>query len=151
MKKKDILIISKLRSNSRETLTNLSRATKIPVSTIYDRMKNHYGDIIRKHTVLLDFNKLGFNTRAHILIKVKKEDKELFKEALIKNSNINSIFKINNGYDYLIEAVFRNIQEIENFMEAIESKFKVLNRQVFYIIDELKREDFLINPELLNL
>ena len=34
--KKDLLLISHLRQNARETMTNVSRSTGIPISTIFD-------------------------------------------------------------------------------------------------------------------
>ena len=43
------------------TLTN---ATGLPVSTIYDRLKNKPSGIITKHVSLINFDRIGFNTRA---------------------------------------------------------------------------------------
>ncbi len=150
MKKTDLLIISSLRQNAREKLTEISKKTRIPVSTIFDRIKMHEGSIIRKHTALVDFGKLGYNTRANIILKIGKGDREAMREFLMKHSSINSAFKINNGYDFLIEAVFANIKEVEDFTDLLEEKFSIKAKQVFYIIDELKREDFLSNPALVS-
>ncbi|MBU4209210.1 MAG: winged helix-turn-helix transcriptional regulator [Proteobacteria bacterium] len=38
IKKTDLIIISSLRQNAREKLTEMSRKTRIPVSTIFDRI-----------------------------------------------------------------------------------------------------------------
>ncbi|MDP2909031.1 MAG: Lrp/AsnC family transcriptional regulator [Nanoarchaeota archaeon] len=150
MKKTDLLIISSLRQNAREKLTEISKKTRIPVSTIFDRIKMHEGSIIRKHTALVDFGKLGYNTRANIILKISKGDREAMREFLMKHNSINSAFKINNGYDFLIEAVFANIKEVEDFTDLLEEKFSIKAKQVFYIIDELKKEDFLSNPALVS-
>jgi len=149
MKKTDLLIISSLRQNAREKLTEMSKKTRIPVSTIFDRIKTHEGNIIKKHTALVDFGKLGYNTRANIILKVNKDDREDIKEFLMKHNSINSAFKINNGYDFLIEAVFANIKEVEDFTDLLEEKFSIKSKQVFYIIDDLKKEEFLSNPTVL--
>ena len=106
---KDVRIISELRKNARMSLTKMSKKTQIPVSTIHDRLKYYKESLVKKYTSLLDFNALGFNTRAHILFKVKKETRDDVKSFLEKHHNVNSIFKINNGYDYLIDAIFKNI------------------------------------------
>jgi len=148
IKKTDLIIISSLRQNAREKLTDMSRKTRIPVSTIFDRIRLHEGGLIKKHTALVDFSKLGYNTRANIILKVKKEDRELVREFLIKNPSVNSAFKINNGYDFSIEAVFRDIKEVEDFIELLEEKFSIKSKQVFYVIDDLKKEEFLSNPTL---
>jgi DNA-binding Lrp family transcriptional regulator len=128
-------------------LTKMSKLTRIPVSTIFDRIKNNEGGIIEKHTTLIDFNKLGYNARAKIMLKVNKKDREPVKEYLMKNNSINSLYKINNGYDYMVETVFRNIRELEDFIDSIEDKFSIKAKQVFYIIEDLRKEEFLSNPK----
>jgi len=151
LKQKDILIISNLRKNARESLTKISKATGIPISTIYDRIKSYENNIINKHTTIVEFAKLGFNTRANIIIKTKRDQRDEIREFLQKNTNLNSVYKINNGYDFLIEAVFRDIKEMEDFIENMESKFSIKSKQVFYIVDDIKRESFLNNPEKLRM
>jgi Lrp/AsnC family transcriptional regulator, regulator for asnA, asnC and gidA len=149
--KKDLLIVSNLRKNARETLTNMSRATHIPISTIYDKLRLHEGGLIKKHTCLLDYNKLGYSTRANVLLRVDKEHREELKDYLVKHMNVNSVSKINNNYDFMAEMVFREIKELEDFLENLEDKFKVKSKQVFYVIEDLKREDFMSEPDMLNL
>ena len=150
MKKIDLLIISSLRQNARAKLTEMSRKTRIPVSTLFDRIKIHEGSIIQKHTALVNFEKLGYNTKSNIILKVKKEDRAAVREFLIKHKSVNSAFKINNGYDFSIEAIFRNIKEVEEFIELLDEKFRIKSKQVFYVIDELKKEEFLSNPKIIS-
>jgi DNA-binding Lrp family transcriptional regulator len=146
MKRKDLLLLAALRQNARETLTCLSKKTDIPVSTVFDRLKMHEATTIRKHTAIVDFAKLGFSTRVSIAFKVNKEDRESLRDHLLADKNINSVFKINNGYDYLAEGIFRGIKELEEFLEDTDQKFGIRNREVHYIIEDLKREDFLSDP-----
>lgn len=150
MKKTDLLIISSLRQNAREKLTNMSKKTRIPVSTLFDKIKGYETGIIRKHTALIDFSRLGYNTRVNIILKVNKKDRESVRAFLMKHSSVNSAFKINNGYDFLVEAVFRNIKDVEDFVELMEEKFSIKTKQVFYVIDDLKKEAFLSNPSVVN-
>jgi len=150
MKHKDLLLISNLRANARATLTKISKDTRIPVSTIFDRLKMHERTIIKKHTAIVDFARLGFSTRATFTLKVAKQDKLRIKEHLLKHQNVNSIYKINNGFDYLIEGVFKNIKEMEEFIENMEEEFKIKSKQVFYIVEDIKREDFLANPHVID-
>src|SRR3989339_2032098 len=109
MKKQDMMILAALRQNARLSLTKMSRATKVPVSTIYDKLKQYENGLIKKHTAIIDFAKLGYNTRANILIKVEREKREEVQEYLKKEKSVNSIYKINNGFDYLVELVFVHI------------------------------------------
>jgi Lrp/AsnC family transcriptional regulator, leucine-responsive regulatory protein len=147
--KKDLLIVSHLRDNGRQTLTNMSKKTKIPISTIYDKIKFHDGGMIKKHTCLIDFSKAGFTTRAFVLFRVSRNSRDSLRETLEKHHNVNTTCKINNNYDFLAEVVFRQIKEVEDFLEYLEDKFKIKARQVFYNIEDIKRESFLAQPELL--
>ena len=149
--KKDLLIIAELRRNARESLTEMSKHTKIPISTIYDRLKMNEGSLIKKHTTLIEFSKLGFYTRANILLKVEHDCKNEVKDFLIRHHRINSVFQVNNGYDFLAEGIFKHIKELEDFLEEVESKFRVQKRDVYYIIEELKRESFLSDGQLVEL
>tara|TARA_Y100000310_G_C20689163_1_gene821070 strand:- start:297 stop:785 length:489 start_codon:yes stop_codon:yes gene_type:complete len=145
--KKDVKIISHLRKNSREMLTKLSRKTGVPVSTIFDRLKLYTDGFIKKNTSLVDFTMLGFNSRAKVILKVDRSDREELKSFIIKSKNVNSAYRINNGYDFMFEAIFRNMKDLENFIEIMERKFKISEKHVYYVIDDIKQEDFLSDSD----
>jgi len=149
--KKDLIVISYLRQNARETLTRLSKKTHIPVSTIYDKIKTNENDLIVKYTSLLDFSKIGFNTRANLMLKVKREKRDELKDYLMKHQNINSLFKVNNGFDFMVDVVFKHIKDMEDFIEVIDQKFSIIDKQVYYIVDDIKRESFMDNPNVLEI
>ncbi len=148
---KDIVIMSCLRRNSRESLTDISKRIKMPISTIYDKLKIHEKSTIMKYTSLLDFGKIGFSTRANVAIKVERGQREEAAEFLVKHRHVNSVYKINNGFDFMLDVVFRNVKDMEDFMEQLESRFPVKAKQVYFIISDIKREEFLSNPDELNL
>ena len=151
LNQKDLKVISILRANARETLTNISKITNIPISTLYDKLKLYNKSIVKKHTSLLDFPALGFYTRANIVIRVNKNSREAIKGYLIKNQNINSLYKVNNSYDFMIEAVFKHIKELEDFIDKLEKKFEIEDKQIYYIIEDIQRENFMANINLLDL
>ena len=149
--KKDLVVMSYLRQNARMKLTKMSRLARMPVSTIFDRMRFHEGELIKRHICLLDFAKLGYHTRANVMLKVLKKDKDHLKENLLKSHNVNSVYKINNGFDFLAEVVFRNIHEMDDFLDALEGKFEIKNKVVHYIIDDIKREAFMSDPNTIDI
>jgi len=140
--RKDILLMTYFRRNARENLTQISRWTSIPVSTIFDKLREFERGLIQRHTTLIDFRKLGFDIRIDILFKVAKESREEFKEFLINNENVNSIYRINSGYDYLVEGIFRDMSDLQRFMELLE-RFKIEAKQELFILEDIKRESFL--------
>ena len=54
------------------------------------------------------------------------------------------MYKINNKYDFLVEAVFRNLQELDE-------KFKIEQKDSYHIIDDIKREGFLSDQKTVEL
>lgn len=137
---KDLEIISHLRHNARKSLVSISKSTNIPKSTVFDKMKILHEDIIKKHTVIVDFPKIGYNLRIFILFKTYNEKK--LKDFLTSHKNVNSVFHVNNGYTFLTDCIFHDYQELFYFKQDLE-KHKISKKQVFTIVDELKREDFL--------
>lgn len=146
LNKKDLMVLSCLRQNGRMTLTNLSKKTTVPISTIFDRLKNNHYGTIKKHVALINYSKLGFHTKAYLMIKINKKDKEQIKNYLKCYPYINTLHKINNGYDYLAECIFKNINDLEYFLDNLEDKFSIKSKNVFYVIDPIKEEEFLADP-----
>ncbi len=145
---KDIKILSHLRRDSRETLTNISKTTGIPTSTIFDRLRTQEQTLIKRYTALLNFQKLGFKTRVNIILRVDSQSKEVLGSFLANLPSVNTLFKLSDEYDYLVEGVFKNEQELESFLQVVRSDFQKIELEVFPIILEFKREAFLADPKL---
>ncbi len=148
---KEKMLLSHFRQNARQSLTTISRETKVPVSTIFDKLKQYEERFVRKHTAILDFAALGYLTRANVMLKVAIEHRKALQEFLMKNEHVNSLFKVNNGYDFLAELVFRHIKDLEDFLEVLEEKYPVKEKTVFYVIEDICREEFLAKPDVLRL
>jgi DNA-binding Lrp family transcriptional regulator len=147
--KKDLVILSHFRNDARASLTSLSRKTSVPVSTLFDKLKKFEGGLILKHTSLVDFQKLGFDLRVNVVLKVDKDDKSKVEELLMKHERINSVFRINNGYDFLVEGIFTNMKDFQSFSDIIE-RFRIKEKQEFYVLEELKKEGFMSDPTMVN-
>lgn len=148
--KEELQIVSQFRNNARENLTTASRKLRIPVSTLYDRLKKYSGNIITKHTALLDFNKLGFNIRVIMTFKSQNNSKEELKSFLENHHRVNTLYKISNNHDYLIEVLFKDMSELNDFSEQID-KFGVTNKNEYYVVKDVKREAFLTTDSAVNI
>ena len=149
MDKKELMILSQFRRNARENLTTASRKIHIPISTIYDRLRRYEGSVITKHTSLIDFGKLGYGLKIQMVLKVHPKDRRPLQEFLSKHVRVNSLFTISNGFDFMIEVILRNLLEVSQFLESLE-QFNILDRHEFYVIQDIKREDFLTDVDMLD-
>lgn len=138
----DLKIISLLRRNSRQSLALIARKVGVPSSTLFDKMGAYEKKFIYKHTTLLDFGKLGFSTKVQIALEVPLGKKEQVQEFLSKHKNINSLYKINHGFDFLMECIFKNQADAKNFIEQLQANFGIEHSYIFDVLEELKKEEF---------
>lgn len=149
LKKKEALLLSYFRRNARLALTKISRSTGMPVSTIFDKLRKYERTFITKHTSLLDFEKMGFTTRAAVFLRTQPDNRSMLGAYLRTHDNVNTVYRVNNGYDFLIETVFKTVQEMEAFLEHLEIDKGVTNKEVYFVIEEVARECFMAAPEMM--
>jgi Lrp/AsnC family transcriptional regulator for asnA, asnC and gidA len=141
---KDVKILCHLRKDARKKVTEISRTTMMPATTIYDRLKVHRRTgIVKRHTALLDFRKLGYNATAMVALKVSNDHREQLREYLQNHPNINSLYRVNTEHDFLAEVVFENLSKLQEFLDDTASRFQLQNTKVFNIVDEMKKEEFM--------
>jgi len=148
--KDELKIVSQFRNNARENLTTASRKLKIPVSTLYEKLKRYNGNIIVKHTALLDFNKLGFSIKVIMTFKSLVNSREKLQSFLETHHRVNTIYKISNNSDYMIEVLFKDMGELTTFVEQLEN-FGITNKQEYYVVRDVKKEAFLTSQTAVNL
>jgi len=143
LRKSDWDFIKNLRQNSRQTLTQISRKTKIPISTLYDKLKVHEKELIFRHASLIDFSKLGFNTKTQIYIKAPIEERNKIKCFLLNHESVNSLSILNNEYDYFVEGIFKHNIDARIFVEDLEERFNIKRKQIIFVAKDIRKEGFL--------
>lgn len=139
-------IISHLRKDSRTSFVAISQDVKIPLSTIYDQIKRlHQDTVIRRFTSLVDFSKLGYHYQARIAMMVHKPERNDLLAFLSQHPSVNSLHRINSGFDFLIETVHKDVKEHTQFMEELKEKFTIINLHEYQVLEEIEKEKFLRN------
>ena len=131
--KKELSIISYLRRDGRMTLKSLGRATRTPISTVFERLKHFRKTGLIRPTVLLNFDRLGFTARLLVALKVDREIRNEVEDYLAENMNVNTVYRVNNGFSILIDCVFLSLQDAEVFLENLD-QFKLRKKMVFYLM-----------------
>ena len=142
LNEKDREIMKQLRKNARVSLTDVAADIGMPTSTVYDRVRRAEKRIIHKHTTLLDFNKMGFNGRTTVAFKLSASAVQSALAYLKAHPNVNTLYRVNHGFDFLAELVFPNLAVLHDFLDDFGQQFQVINQQIFTIIDDIKREEF---------
>jgi DNA-binding Lrp family transcriptional regulator len=136
-----VLLLAHKRKDAGKSLMHFARQTGTPQSTVYDRARAS-AKYVRKHTAILDFKKLGL-AHFYFLIKPQICDRQRLQEFLHLEQCVNSVFRIT-CYDFLAEAVFRDIGDAENFWEKLQADFKIDTLYKYNVIEVVKQEDFLV-------
>lgn len=134
--------------NGRTSLSELARNTGLPVSTVHDRLRQHRQNGLLRPSAIVNFEKIGLATRAHILLAVETDQKDKLYAHLKDHPNVNSLFRINNGWSAVMECVFKEMNDLENFLEQIENTFKIKQKQVHYTLEEMKREGSMATQDI---
>ena len=143
LSKRDLAILTNLRQDARITLTRLSKKTGIPISTIFERLKVFVNSGLVKFIAFADFARLGFITRVLVAVKVDRKIRNEVLEYLSKNLYVNNLLRINNGFSFMVECIFKDLAGAEEFVEDLEDKFKIKKAVVYHVLGDIMRENFL--------
>ncbi len=141
MNQKERTIIAHMRKEARTSLSTIADSTKIPLSTAYDKINKLYkSDIIKKSTILLDFEKMGWHTHHKLIIKLPSNQHQEFITTMTNNNNINSIHETLND-SFFIETIHKNVKEFHLFKNTLQDRFTIKQLQIFPIIQDIVREN----------
>jgi DNA-binding Lrp family transcriptional regulator len=140
--KKDLSLLQQLRSNARISLTEMSKKTRIPISTLFERLKINEKHLITKHTSILNFKELGFSTKMQVLINVPIHKRASLESYLLSHECVNSLYSLAGNYHFLAETIFRDLNEAQKFMNLLEKDFEISNIETNFVSKDLCREKF---------
>ena len=136
---KEVLLLKRLRNDSRRSLNSISKEINIPTSTLFDTLKKLESEVIIRHVSLIDFPKLGYNLK--VIFSISLNQKKELKKFLMESRHVNSLSSLINGFH--AECVFKDLKEMTEFKEDLK-KFEIDEIKEFFIVDEIKREEFRI-------
>lgn len=139
MKPDEWIILQELRKDARRSLTEISYATDIPLSSVFKKVNKLEKNLIRKYVTLVDFIPLGFSIRVNLVLKSKQ--RENLRKFLSEHPNVNSLYRISQGFDFLVETIFPSMLGLENFLEEIDNL--VSDKKIFHVIEDIRMEDFI--------
>jgi Lrp/AsnC family transcriptional regulator for asnA, asnC and gidA len=118
----DKKILTILQKNSRTPLREISKEVGLAESTVYERIKKLKDKgIIKKFTVMLDPEALGFTILAFILIKSKAGMYSHVASELKQYPQIVEIYETTGDYDMLVKIRTCGSDELNEFLDRIGS------------------------------
>jgi len=147
--KLDLKIISTLIENSRLSSREIARRLNVSVGTIQARIKRLEDlGVIRRYTVDIDIENLGYIYPVLIDIKVKGGMLREVEEIVSREPNITSVYDITGEYDITVIGWFRTRHELDDFvkkLQRIEYVERTHTKLILNIISENERTGLISN------
>ena len=105
-----------------------------------NKPKKRLSKLFSLNNLPYNVRKFGFSIEIITAIKVVKEQKKLLSQELRDYPNIKSVYVLTNcEHDFLIECLFKNLEELKYFYEKL-NRFKSLDIKNYFIMDDLKKD-----------
>jgi DNA-binding Lrp family transcriptional regulator len=144
---KEKRLIIGLRKNGREKINCLAKKYKYPNSTMSDLLHKMEERGVIEHKNKVAFEKIGFPVRMFVILKTNYEKRDQLQNYLTMCKNVNSVHLIDSGFDFHVEGVFKNQKEAQDFLDELEIKNSILQKQVYSVMDTIYHEQFLTKEE----
>lgn len=120
----DLAILRSLIKNSRITISQMSKEINVPDATISNRLKKLEANVIKRYTMIPDWQKVGLEITSIIIIQTESEKHESVKEKLSMLKEVSEVYSVSGEYDILIKVW---VQSIEELNQLINSKIRSID------------------------
>lgn len=139
----DTAILRSLIKNSRITISQMSKEIDIPDATISNRLKKLEDDVIKRYTMILDWQKIGLEITAIIIIQTESEKHESVKEELSKLEEVSEVYSVSGEYDILIKVWVPGIEELNQLINTKIRSIDGVEDLTEMIVMERVKEDMI--------
>ena len=139
----DTAILRSLIKNSRITISQMSKEIDVPDATISNRLKKLEDDVIKRYTMILDWQKIGLDITAIIIIQTESEKHESVKEELSKLEEVSEVYSVSGEYDILIKVWVQGIEELNQLINTKIRSIDGVEDLTEMIVMERVKEDII--------
>jgi len=120
---KDLKILEILKENSKLRTSQISKKTRMPITTVHNRIKKlEKESIIKSYTVIPNYKKLGKSILSYILVSViytipsgeKISQENVAKK--IKQIGVEEVSIVTGGMDIIVKIRVKDIEELNDFV-----------------------------------
>ncbi len=141
LKDKDRCILRMLLDNGRLSYSEIGRRCGISRQLAYEHVKKLVSEgIIKSFSICLDADKLGFGFMAYVLLIVKPDERlrHELAEFLRRSRNVRRIQLLFGRFDFFLELLFRNKEEMTDFIRRMHSFGAVERTETFIVYQTVK-------------
>ena len=125
--KKDLKILFELDKNSRVSINELAKKTRLSRDIVAYRIKQlERNEIIKKYISIIDFSKIGYQiVRLYLKLQnITPEIEEQIIDFFVKLKNILTVYKIDGYYDLAVGFLVKDLHTYQHDYERFLAKFR---------------------------
>ena len=128
----DKKIIDELRNNSRLSMSELGRKINLSSPSVTERVRRmeSFG-IIKKYTLEVDYNQLGFPIQCLVEATIKNGEYKAFKTYIEGLSNVEFCYRIAGNACYMLKMQFETFAKAEEFIDAVNPYAQTVTHFIF--------------------
>ncbi|MBM7605880.1 Lrp/AsnC family leucine-responsive transcriptional regulator [Metabacillus crassostreae] len=128
----DRKIIDQLRENSRLSMSELGRRINLSSPSVTERVRQmeSFG-IIKKYTLEVDYEKLGYPVQCIIEATIKNGDYQSFKKVIKDLHHVEFCYRIAGQACYMLKMQFESFSQAEEFINFINPYASTVTHFIF--------------------
>jgi len=136
----DKSILSVLLDDSRLSYRQIAKKLGVSTATIMNRVKELEKDIIKKHTVILDYEKVGYDVEVLIEVRISKGKLLQVEKEIANHPNVFAVYDITGDFDAAILARFPSRRKMDAFLKKIQTYDFVERTNTRLILNTIKEK-----------
>ena len=136
--RKDFSIINVLKENSRLSIRDVAKQTKLRPSTVHQRiLKLKERGVIERFTVKLNNKSVGEGFIVFMLIKTKPA---AVLDKVVNNKHVKEFFGVTGEYDLLLKLKFKDVEEFNDFVIKFRKEQLIQTTLTMVVTADVKEE-----------
>ncbi len=121
---KDLKVLDVLKYDARLTVAKIAKKINMPITTVHNRIKKLRKEgIIKNYTINLDYQKLGKNITAYVLVSAtynvpesKKRDQGMIIRDIRKLPFVEEVCTVTGAIDVIVKVRCENVEVLNEFL-----------------------------------
>ena len=137
----DKKILNILLEDARLSYRKIAKMLKVSPATIMNRINHLNKNIIKKYSVLLDYEKLGYEIEVIIELRISKGKLIEVEKKIATHPNVVAVYDITGDFDAVIIARFKNRKSMDLFLKKIQTYDFVERTETKLILNMIKEDN----------
>lgn len=135
----DIEILKLLSQDSTQSHRKISEILdKSPVTINKHVQDLEKSEIIKNHTITIDYEKLGYDIIALIEVTIDKGKMKSVEEEVAADSNVFAVYDLTGDYDAVILARFKSRNDLNTFVKNLNSREFIIRTNTHLVLNVIK-------------